>query len=382
MIDNGDFNPVSNKVNRTIEYWESPMNGNNTLIGLYFEKQNILSQRATSELGIAVKTITNARATYWYLHPWFYQGYKDLVPDVQIESWLQYRNSSLNADNTYYERDYFENQKLQNDSLNGKVFFLTGYERLQTGTPRSKMFFLSAFYLINNPNLYFLYTDYSLEWFGPDGTILPAVNNYTSCFWIPAVETDIGQPMPNHFGLPDYKGDLNTAYEFEFANGTDPAPPAMKYHIIAREYDNALVLLKWRPSASNLDDTTRTTHALDGTYYPLNTDGTVSAGVTSITLRNNEGAILLKEGIWQCTDWSACISGVESRTCTCSAGYCPDPKPEEQQFCQICTLPNDYPPCDCISNAELSSASSSWFSGIMNILDFARILRARLTCSS
>ncbi|MFH1649160.1 MAG: hypothetical protein ABIA93_01280 [Candidatus Woesearchaeota archaeon] len=381
LIDNGDFNPEATRVNRTIEYWGSPLNGNNPLIELYFEKQNALRERATSELGMDITTVTNARATYWYLHPWFYQGYLDLVPAVQIETWLQYRNSASNTDNVYFERDYFENQRLLNDSLNGKAFFLTAYEKLQPGTPRSKMFLLSAFYLINNPNLYFVYTDYSDEWFAPDGTVLSVVSNYTEKFWIPAVEVDVGQPTQNHFNLPDYAGQYNTPYQFELITGTDPALPARTFHIIAREYENALVLVKWRPTMSNVDNTTRTTHVLDGMYYPVNEDGTIGTATNSVTLRNNEGAILLKDGSWVCTDWGECLSSSQTRTCTCEGGYCAEAKPVEQQACMACSVPNDEPPCDCISNAELSTSIDQWFMGTLGMTDMGNILLTRLNCA-
>jgi hypothetical protein len=44
----------------------------------------------------------------------------------------------------------------------------------------------------------------------------------------------------------------------------------------------------------SLSDNTATAHALGGTYRPLRADGTLGPPVTSITLRNGEGAILIK----------------------------------------------------------------------------------------
>jgi hypothetical protein len=43
-------------------------------------------------------------------------------------------------------------------------------------------------------------------------------------------------------------------------------------------------------------DNTATTFALGGPYYVLQNDGTLGPAVTSITLRNGEGAILVKAG--------------------------------------------------------------------------------------
>jgi hypothetical protein len=48
-------------------------------------------------------------------------------------------------------------------------------------------------------------------------------------------------------------------------------------------------------TAGTLGQATATTHALPGTYYTLNADGTVGPAVTSVTLRNGEGVILLKQ---------------------------------------------------------------------------------------
>jgi hypothetical protein len=83
-----------------------------------------------------------------------------------------------------------------------------------------------------------------------------------------------------------------------FATGADPANPALTYRVYQRRFGNALVLYKPLSYSNNatgtLADATATTHALDGVYYPLLADGTLGAPVTSITLRNGEGAILVK----------------------------------------------------------------------------------------
>ena len=41
-------------------------------------------------------------------------------------------------------------------------------------------------------------------------------------------------------------------------------------------------------------DATATTHDLGGTYRPLRADGTLGDPVTSVSLRNGEGAILVQ----------------------------------------------------------------------------------------
>ena len=76
-----------------------------------------------------------------------------------------------------------------------------------------------------------------------------------------------------------------------------PANAALAYRLYQRSFTNALVLYKPLSYGNGvtgaLADATATTHALGGTYYPLQADGTVGAPVTTISLRNGEGAILI-----------------------------------------------------------------------------------------
>jgi hypothetical protein len=101
--------------------------------------------------------------------------------------------------------------------------------------------------------------------------------------WIPAINYDIGQPL----------GKWSV-----FATGLDPAHRSLTYHVYGRQFGRALVLYKPLSYASGVSGTlasiTATTHSLGGTYYPLHADGTLGSAVTSITLRNGEGAILIK----------------------------------------------------------------------------------------
>lgn len=63
-----------------------------------------------------------------------------------------------------------------------------------------------------------------------------------------------------------------------------------------RDFVNAVVL--HRPATWSTPDSEYNTYSspmdLDGTYYPLNADGTTGAGITSFSLRAAEGAILMK----------------------------------------------------------------------------------------
>jgi hypothetical protein len=84
----------------------------------------------------------------------------------------------------------------------------------------------------------------------------------------------------------------------QLATGADPADKEKTYKVYQREYEHALVLYKplsyYRGKAGSTADATGTTHALGAKYRPLNADGTLGAPITKITLRNGEGAILIK----------------------------------------------------------------------------------------
>jgi hypothetical protein len=108
------------------------------------------------------------------------------------------------------------------------------------------------------------------------------------------VEYDVGQPdvIPN--GSLDFDGHANTKEHFVFASGPDPYDSNLTYHVLARRFTNALVLVKMLPEGSVTDDRSITTHALDGSYYVLQADGSLGALVTEATIRNNEALILIR----------------------------------------------------------------------------------------
>lgn len=104
--------------------------------------------------------------------------------------------------------------------------------------------------------------------------------------WTPAAAYDVGRPAGRWS---------------RFAEGDDPSNPAMKYRVYQRPYERALVLYKplahkegdWKTQAA-LGDETATAHDLGGTYRPLRGDGSLGEPVTRVSLRNGEGAILIK----------------------------------------------------------------------------------------
>jgi hypothetical protein len=132
---------------------------------------------------------------------------------------------------------------------------------------------LAYYYLLGDPERTFLMLYGGFE-----------PNTSWTRHWVPAINFDVGAPQGTWS---------------EYAIGTDPANSALTYKVFARNYDNALVLYKPQSYTSTvgtggLGDNTATTHNLGGTYRPLQADGTLGAPVTSVSLRNGEGAILIR----------------------------------------------------------------------------------------
>ena len=138
---------------------------------------------------------------------------------------------------------------------------------------RTQVATLAYYYLLADPDRSFL------MFFGGDS---PS-SSWTQ-HWSPAVAVDVGAPA----------GAMRV-----FATGTDPANAALTYRVLSRDYANALVLYKPLSYAQGRGegtaaDATATTHQLNGTYRVVNSNGTLGQFVTSVTLRNGEGAILVK----------------------------------------------------------------------------------------
>ncbi|QEL20312.1 putative glycoside hydrolase [Limnoglobus roseus] len=139
--------------------------------------------------------------------------------------------------------------------------------------PRTQIGTLSYYYLLADP-----VKTYLMIW----GGYAPAAA--WSKKWIPAATVDVGQPA----------GTMQV-----FAQGADPQNAKLTYKVFSREYDDALVLFKPRSytlgqGTGTTDDATATTHQLNGNYRQVNADGTLGPVIQSITLRNGEGAVLMK----------------------------------------------------------------------------------------
>jgi hypothetical protein len=141
--------------------------------------------------------------------------------------------------------------------------------------PRVLIGVLTYYYLLADPDTTFL------MFFGGQDP-----NGAWTKHWTAAVAYDVGKP---------------TGKWSEFATGPDPSNKDLTYKVLQRTYSNALILhkplshVRGNRTPPKIGEETETKHELKGTYRPLLADGTLGPPVTSISLRNGEGAILIKE---------------------------------------------------------------------------------------
>ena len=154
-----------------------------------------------------------------------------------------------------------------------------------SGSDRGKMLTLGLYYLVHNSHTYYMY-ETTTPHAGP--------TNISNWGYNPAVDFDIGQPDVIPPGGVDFEGKANTKEHYLFASGPDPVNSSLTYHLWGRRFTNALVLVKLMPVGSTADNASITTHNLNGTYMPLNVDGTVGAPITQASIRNNEALILIR----------------------------------------------------------------------------------------
>jgi hypothetical protein len=140
--------------------------------------------------------------------------------------------------------------------------------------PRTQIATLAEYYLLANPTNTFL---------DPFGGYAPATSWNQHFFG--AINYNVGTPIGS-WSL--------------FASGLDPNDNRYTYRVYERQYSNALVLYKPLSSTQNnssvgsTSNNTATWHPLNGNYRELQANGTLGPVVTSVTLRNGEGAILIK----------------------------------------------------------------------------------------
>jgi hypothetical protein len=220
------------------------------------------------------------------------QNIQKSTPWIWGEVWTTYTGTSspTSGGNRCITQDYDYDQAvrqiiLQTRAGGRRVLGGRDVANGTSGTDRGKLLSLGLYYLVHNSHTFYMYE-----------TVSGHANSAPIQQWAynPAVNYDIGQPDEIPVGKVDFEGRSNTKEHYLFATGPDPVNASLTYHVYARRFTNALVLVKLLPAGSTTDDTSITTHALDGSYAPLNVDGTIGAPVTQATIRNNEALILIK----------------------------------------------------------------------------------------
>jgi hypothetical protein len=225
-------------------------------------------------------TVRQAVAPHWLLAntSGFYSETNSVIPQVQgrLEEFLI---RALSASTAQFEDVANLAQQRRTLDPSEYVIFDTlptsptpGVGSASDPTGRTQIATLAYYYLIANPQTDFLMMN---------GGYAPATS--WSQHWSAAIGYNVGQPLANW--------SVRTS-------GADPANPALTYKVYQRSYSNALILYKPLSYRSGVGtgtaaDNTATTVALGGSYRSLRNDGTLGPVVTSVSLRNGEGAILV-----------------------------------------------------------------------------------------
>jgi len=220
------------------------------------------------------------------------QGTLEVVDWVWGEVWIMNRGGSFPTSGSTrvvtFEKDYeMAVADVVRESRSGRRCVL-GTRDLSpepTGSDRGKLYTLALYYLIHNPNTFYMYESYNGHLYGP---------HLSQWQWNPAVQYDIGTPAPVPAGYADFEGSVATTEHYEFATGPDPYDPSLTYHVFARKFTKGMILVKMLPIESVIDDRSSTTHSLDRPYRVLRPDGTPDTEIiTEVSIRNNEGIILV-----------------------------------------------------------------------------------------
>lgn len=148
-------------------------------------------------------------------------------------------------------------------------------------------FLMASQYLVNHKNGNFAFHIGSASYYGgqPKGTL-------KNTHWHQNYEYDIGRPVVR--GGADYWGETNTDRFFVLDEAEYVPGLGTAYKVLAREYENALVIAKFGGDSYPKVGRDPLVHQLDGSYRRLMPDNTLGPVITEITLGQAGGAILIK----------------------------------------------------------------------------------------
>lgn len=295
LVDHGVYYPFFNEgvLEKTTDFYGVPLDDSHPYARGFVSFYPELDEALADRMGKPIDLMPNFSDIFFLAYP---DPLSEAVLDVTdwawAETWIMFRgNSSPTSGSTRaitYEQDY-ENAiaTTARHARRGTRCVLGARDVMLSpmGSDRGRLFTLALYYLVHNANTFYQYESYATHTYSAD------VSEWQ---WNPAVSVDVGRPDLVPAGHSDFEGRMGTVEHYEFASGPDPYDGSLTYRVLARRFTKALVLVKMLPRGSVVDDRSITIHALDRPYKVLRSDGTLGTDtVTSVSLRNNEGVILV-----------------------------------------------------------------------------------------
>ncbi|HXV13479.1 MAG TPA: hypothetical protein VEC56_04680 [Candidatus Krumholzibacteria bacterium] len=279
-------------LDRTVEYYGIPLTDNHPYAVAVAGFYPALAAALRNTVGTTVDVMPNFGHVLFLNYPNpSAMTIQTTTPWILGEVWVTFTglSSPTSGPNRCitYENDYVNAVRDIVEQTRARGRRVLGARDLSNGTSgsdRGRVFTLSLFYLLYNPNSYYVYE-----------TVDQSSAHVSAWSWNPLVEFDVGRPATIPPGAVDFEGRANTREHWVLDSGPDPYRPDLTYRVLARRFTNALVLVKMLPMGSVDDSRSVTTHPLDRGYRVLQADGTLGLSVTEARLRNNEALILVPD---------------------------------------------------------------------------------------
>lgn len=284
---------LEGQIEKTTEYYGVPITDDHPYAIAVETVYPFLAQEMNRVFGTAKDIMPNFGHVLFLNHPnRSATNVRASTPWILGEVWVTFTGTWFPTSGATrcitYDKDYnnaVANIIVQTRARSRRVIGARDLSNGTAGTDQGKIFTLGLYYLVHNLHTYYNYATAS-------HSQLPG--HISTWSWNPAVTYDVGQPDVVPAGTVDFAGNANTKEHYLFATGADPHDNALTYRVFARNFTNALVLVKMLPEGSVTDERSITVHTLDGTYAPLLADGNIGAAVTEAAIRNNEALILIR----------------------------------------------------------------------------------------
>ncbi|MCI0480804.1 MAG: PKD domain-containing protein [Candidatus Dadabacteria bacterium] len=207
----------------------------------------------------------------------------EYLENIMLECWIMYGYAGISP-MTVSKIDDYINCPYLNWLEQGKGQVFTSF--VNGDSDIAKRFSLATFYMINHQMAFYYYTEGGHMSSDNPGQLI------SEWQWNEYTPYDIGQPTVNSFGLQDFQGNYGTNRYFIWEN-------ALYYKILGREYlrnDSMRVLVLTKIMADGCAaGINPTVHELPHCYQPVQSDLTLGTPTREVTLKNNEGIILVQD---------------------------------------------------------------------------------------